>query len=68
MTKPTALNYTEYVKAVENLEAAAKTIAQNRETIRKMAEEYDTLRNEHCLMCGNYKGEHYGACNGCRWR
>ena len=26
------------------------------------------LLNEHCLLCGNYKAAHLGACDGCRWR
>lgn len=24
--------------------------------------------NELCLKCGNYRQEHEGACNGCRWK
>ena len=24
--------------------------------------------NELCLKCGNYREEHLGACNGCRWK
>jgi len=24
--------------------------------------------NELCLKCGDYKLEHEGACNGCRWK
>ena len=30
-----------------------------------------TLRdcvNELCLKCGDYKREHEGACDGCRWK
>lgn len=27
-----------------------------------------TMHNELCLMCGNYKDAHLGACNDCRWR
>ena len=23
--------------------------------------------NELCLMCGQYRREHEGACDGCRW-
>lgn len=23
--------------------------------------------NELCYRCGQYKNEHLGACNGCRW-
>ena len=36
--------------------------------IEAQAKEIDTLRNELCLKCGNYKLAHKGACNGCRWR
>ena len=36
--------------------------------IEAQAKEIDTLRNELCLKCGNYKLAHEGACNGCRWR
>ena len=25
-------------------------------------------RNELCLLCGNYKRSHIGACEGCRWK
>lgn len=24
--------------------------------------------NELCLKCGNYREQHLGACNGCRWK
>ena len=24
--------------------------------------------NELCYRCGEYRNEHLGACNGCRWR
>ena len=24
--------------------------------------------NELCYKCGQYREEHLGACNGCRWR
>ena len=25
-------------------------------------------RNELCLLCGDYKTAHKGACDGCRWK
>ena len=25
-------------------------------------------RNELCLRCGDYKMQHKGACDGCRWK
>lgn len=24
--------------------------------------------NELCLRCGDYRNEHNGACDGCRWK
>ena len=35
--------------------------------IRKLEREYRTAVNELCAMCGRYKQEHEGACDGCRW-
>lgn len=25
------------------------------------------LANEYCIKCGQYKTEHLGSCNDCRW-
>ena len=25
-------------------------------------------RNELCLLCGRYRMQHQGACDGCRWQ
>lgn len=36
--------------------------------IEAQAKEIDTLRNELCLKCGNYRESHNGACDGCRWK
>lgn len=36
--------------------------------IRKLEREYRTAVNELCYMCGKYKQEHEGACDGCRWK
>ena len=36
--------------------------------IRKLEREYRTAVNELCAMCGRYKQEHEGACDGCRWK
>ena len=36
--------------------------------IRKLEREYRTAVNELCAMCGRYKREHEGACDGCRWK
>ena len=34
----------------------------------KLFAENRDLRNELCVLCGKYKREHEGACDGCRWR
>jgi len=34
---------------------------------RLLAENRD-LRNELCVLCGKFKREHEGACDGCRWK
>jgi hypothetical protein len=31
------------------------------------ARELKDCVNELCLRCGDYKQEHLGACEGCRW-
>lgn len=31
-------------------------------------EDIQTMHNELCLKCGQYKDAHLGACNGCRWK
>lgn len=40
---------------------AIYTIAEQKKSLRD-------LRNELCQLCGKYKQEHEGACDGCRWR
>ena len=30
--------------------------------------ERDAMRNELCYLCGKYREEHNGACDGCRWK
>ena len=32
------------------------------------ARDFWDCRNELCLLCGNYKQKHLGACDDCRWR
>ena len=29
---------------------------------------FNDLRNELCLHCGKYTLQHFGACDGCKWR
>ena len=37
------------------------------EILRKTRQELKTCANELCLQCGQYRQEHLGACEGCRW-
>lgn len=54
MTKPIAFNCAEHTAALAEIE--------------RLKSELKDCRNELCRQCGNYKGAHYGACNGCRWK
>lgn len=29
---------------------------------------FNDLRNELCLHCGKYTLQHFGTCDGCKWR
>ena len=49
------------------VEAAFYRLADYEDTDREPAE-YRTAVNELCYMCGKYKQEHEGACDGCRWK
>ena len=35
---------------------------------REVVETLKDCRNELCNLCGKYKEEHNGACDGCRWK
>lgn len=36
--------------------------------VDKMETDLHDCVNELCLKCGNYREEHLGACDGCRWK
>lgn len=36
-------------------------------TVQDLEGEFKDCVNELCLKCGEYKHEHEGACNDCRW-
>ena len=36
--------------------------------IDRLRSEFKTCVNELCLQCGQYKAEHLGSCDGCRWQ
>jgi len=39
-----------------------------RQMLREHAKELKDCVNELCYRCGDYKQEHNGACDGCRWK
>ena len=45
----------------------AKTVEKYEDTGLSPADIAD-LKNEHCLLCGQYKTAHEGSCDGCRWK
>lgn len=47
-------------------EAASRLESQQAE-IERLERENKELRNFACQLCGKYKTEHLGSCDGCRW-
>lgn len=36
--------------------------------ISKLVKDFKACKNECCILCGKYKEDHLGACDGCRWK
>ena len=36
--------------------------------IENLKGELHSCVNELCMLCGQYRQEHIGACDGCRWK
>ena len=49
---------------IDELRMALSATCKERDELKK---ELASMRNELCLECGNYRGAHIGACDGCRW-
>ena len=43
-------------------------IANTRADRDNIMSELNDCVNELCLKCGNYRTQHLGSCNGCRWK
>ena len=57
-----------YEKLSEMYRIAIPAMKQQSATrIEQLARDNNTLRNELCLKCGNYKMAHEGSCDWCRW-
>ena len=41
---------------------------QQKNVIEKYKRQLKDCVNELCYRCGDYKEEHLGRCNGCKWR
>ena len=50
---------------IDELRMALASACKERDELKK---ELAAMRNELSLECGNYRGAHIGACDGCRWR
>lgn len=55
------------LEQIEKIPLAIDRLAEYEDT-GLAPNEIKDLKNELCLLCGKYKDEHLGACNGCRWR
>ena len=49
---------------IDRLRMALASACKERDELKK---ELASMRNELCLLCGNYREAHNGACDGCRW-
>lgn len=36
--------------------------------LRRYKSEFKDAVNELCFKCGEYRDQHLGACDGCRWK
>ena len=50
---------------IDRLRMALASACKERDELKK---ELDAMRNELCYKCGNYREDHNGACDGCRWK
>ena len=50
---------------IDRLRMALASACKERDELKK---ELDSMRNELCIKCGNYREAHNGACDGCRWK
>ena len=48
--------------------ALVAEIEKLRKQLEQTQAERNVMRNELCCKCGNYRGAHIGACDGCRWK
>lgn len=55
-------------KIVYNTAETYKRLAAAVSDMVALNADYQDSVNELCLMCGQYKKEHVGACDACRWK
>lgn len=58
----------ELVKAYNDGYAQGRIDTDMVEVIDQLRRDLKDCRNELCLRCGEYKRQHLGACDGCRWK
>ncbi len=54
------------VKKYDTRQVFRELVFSQADMVNRLAEMQDAI-NELCLKCGNYRREHEGACDGCRW-
>ena len=52
---------------MNNDEMRIKLAEQDAQLLRYKSEFKDAV-NELCVKCGEYKTQHLGSCDGCRWK
>lgn len=68
------MKYDELCELIGNVRSMMETIADDSE-LHIILQKVDTAlvdlkdcKNELCWRCGEYKQQHNGACNWCRWK
>ena len=62
-----AVKYDNGVKIYDTRKLYKDLVFASMEAENELSDYHDCV-NELCQKCGQYKHEHEGACNGCRWQ
>ena len=58
----------EMEKIEDRIETMEKSVVGLEAVVSKYKKTLKDAVNELCYQCGQYKNEHLGACDGCRWK
>lgn len=58
---------TDRMRSGTKLPMVSALLNEGADAIEELRTDLNDCRNELCLICGQYKQKHLGACEGCRW-